>query len=113
MFSGTPPVPRGGARGRGRGPPLLPISSDASDIGEAVLRLPTPPNTTAPSLALQIPDDAHPDGCSPLPTVPPQSARQYISLDDARSHRRFHERVNVVVTGTLSPPIPISKGRCY
>ncbi|KAL2224580.1 UNVERIFIED_CONTAM: hypothetical protein Sindi_3018600 [Sesamum indicum] len=34
MFSGTPPVPQGRARGRGRGPPLLPISSDVPILGK-------------------------------------------------------------------------------
>ncbi|KAL2225640.1 UNVERIFIED_CONTAM: hypothetical protein Sindi_3015800, partial [Sesamum indicum] len=58
MFSCKPPIPRGRRRGHGRGTPVLLVSSDASQVGEAVLRQPTPPDTTTPSPASQTPDDA-------------------------------------------------------
>ncbi|KAL2252553.1 UNVERIFIED_CONTAM: hypothetical protein Sindi_0050000 [Sesamum indicum] len=56
MSSGMSPVPRG--RDRGRGPSLPPVSSHASRVREASHRPPTPPDTPAPSPALQTPDDA-------------------------------------------------------
>ncbi|KAL2228588.1 UNVERIFIED_CONTAM: hypothetical protein Sindi_1838500, partial [Sesamum indicum] len=65
MFSGTPPIPRGQERSHGRGPPLLPVSLDAYYVGEAVLRPPTPLDTTTPSPALQTPDDAAASGAAP------------------------------------------------
>ncbi|KAL0455050.1 UNVERIFIED_CONTAM: hypothetical protein Slati_0844200 [Sesamum latifolium] len=122
MFSGTPPVPR--SRARGRGPPLPAASSDAFRIGGAV-SFPSPPlATTPPSPAPQTPDDARPSTGAPTseetgmqsvvpaaapvppppPAVHPPSARQYISLDDARSDRRFHERINAVVRGHFPHP---------
>ncbi|KAL0406612.1 UNVERIFIED_CONTAM: hypothetical protein Slati_3975100 [Sesamum latifolium] len=39
-------------------------------------------------------------------TSPPPSQRQYISLDDARSDRHFHERINAVVGGHFPHPWP-------
>ena len=92
MFSGTPPISRGRGSSHGRGPPLLPVLSDASQVGEAVLRPPTPPDTTTPSPAPQAPDDAGqsraaptademihqsatPAAAPPLLLIPPPSAR--------------------------------------
>ncbi|KAL2228549.1 UNVERIFIED_CONTAM: hypothetical protein Sindi_1834600 [Sesamum indicum] len=40
---------------------------------------------------------------------PHHQCAQYISLDDAKSDGRFHERINAVVTGILSPPIAMSE----
>ncbi|KAL0395509.1 UNVERIFIED_CONTAM: hypothetical protein Slati_4517100 [Sesamum latifolium] len=42
----------------------------------------------------------------PPAAVPLPSARQYISLDDARSDHRFHERINAVVRGHFPHPWP-------
>ncbi|KAL2228579.1 UNVERIFIED_CONTAM: hypothetical protein Sindi_1837600, partial [Sesamum indicum] len=57
MFSGTPPIPRGRGRGHGRGTPLLPVSSDASQVGEAVL-FDNPHHLTDDTTV------CHPGGCS-------------------------------------------------
>ncbi|KAL2246066.1 UNVERIFIED_CONTAM: hypothetical protein Sindi_2874800, partial [Sesamum indicum] len=93
MFSGTPRIPRGQGRGHGRGSPLLPMLSDASRVGKAVLRSPTPPDTTTPSPAPQTPDDARasraalaadetihqsatPAASPPLLSMPPPSAHR-------------------------------------
>ncbi|KAL2226680.1 UNVERIFIED_CONTAM: hypothetical protein Sindi_2026700 [Sesamum indicum] len=99
MSTGTPPTPC--SRGRDYGPPLPPVPSDASHVGEAFFRPPIPPNTPAPSPASQTPDDARAFGAAqaaddtlqqpvnpaaappPPPSAPAPSSRQYIILDDA------------------------------
>ncbi|KAL0449295.1 UNVERIFIED_CONTAM: hypothetical protein Slati_1485900 [Sesamum latifolium] len=92
MSSGTPPVSRG--HGRGRGPPLPAVSSDASWIGGAVSSPSPPPATTPPSPAPRTLDDVGPSTAAPAsveasmqfvvpvacpvpppPAVPPPSAR--------------------------------------
>ncbi|KAL0427181.1 UNVERIFIED_CONTAM: hypothetical protein Slati_2892900 [Sesamum latifolium] len=133
MSSGTPPVPRGRGRGRGRGPPLPAVSSDASRIGGAVSSPSPPPATTPPSPAPQThlagpstAASAFVEACMqfvvlvagpvpppPPPAVHPPSTCQYISLDDARSDRRFHERINTVVRGHFPHPWPYLRQITY
>ncbi|KAL2238037.1 UNVERIFIED_CONTAM: hypothetical protein Sindi_0995400 [Sesamum indicum] len=95
MSSGMLPLPRG------RGPPLPPILLDVFRVGEASSRPPIPLDTPTPFFAPQTPDDTGIFGAAcmdaddalqqpatpaaaPPPSGPTPSARQYISLDDAR-----------------------------
>ncbi|KAL0361199.1 UNVERIFIED_CONTAM: hypothetical protein Sradi_3804400 [Sesamum radiatum] len=128
MSSGMPTVPRGRGRGCGRGPTLPTASPDASRIGGTVC-FPSPPSATP-----QTPDNIGPsDGApaseevdmqsvvpaaAPVPppppprsAVPPTSTRQYISLDDARSDRYFHQCINAMVQGHFPPPMAVSECR--
>ncbi|KAL2223588.1 UNVERIFIED_CONTAM: hypothetical protein Sindi_2945600, partial [Sesamum indicum] len=79
-------------------------------LGEVVLRPPPPPDTTAPSPAPRTPNDAGASGAAPTANdTIQQSATPTAAQHYHQSDRRFHERINAIVTGTLSPPIPISE----